>query len=124
MPANGAIRAQRALFVGVPPLGEFGYSQIRELSTKVLEILAAEAPDTKHLAMTIHGVNYGLDEVESAEQQLSGYREALSNGRYPGALQSISIVDLDDDRVKLLTEAFQKPIRSRSYSTGKAAPKS
>lgn len=106
--AQGAIGAPRVLYVGLPPLWGLGYSEIRDFSRKVLEIIAAEAPQTKTLAMTLHGVNMGLDLVECAEEQLDGIRDALRQGNYPSALRTILIVDINSDRVDLITDALDK----------------
>src|SRR5436305_14081913 len=59
------IQAHHALFVGVPSLEEFDYKEIQKFSAQVLSILAKEAPHTRHLAMTIHGAGFGLDETEA-----------------------------------------------------------
>jgi hypothetical protein len=106
--SRDAISARQVLFVGVPPLSAFGYREIRNFSATVLEILATEAPQTRHLAMTIRGANFGLDEIECAEQQLRGYQDALREGRYPKALRSISIAELDQDRVEALTALLER----------------
>src|SRR5260370_28083746 len=58
---KGSIAAHAVLFVGVPTLGDFGYQQIREFSAQVLNFLAQERPNTRYLAMTVHGVGFGMD---------------------------------------------------------------
>jgi hypothetical protein len=103
---HGSIRATHALFVGVPRLRSFSYPQIREFASQVLHILAGQAPTTKHLAMTIHGAGYGLDEVESCVVQVEGYLDALRAGSLPDALRRISIVDRDTGRVQRLRQAL------------------
>lgn len=105
---QGAVRAAQVLFVGVPPLDNFGYQQIRQFSARTLEILALKSPLTRRLAMTIHGANLGLDEIECANEQLNGYLDALRRGYYPTHLQSISIVERDNYRAELLAEFFEQ----------------
>ena len=102
-----AVSASKVLFVGVPQLYEFRYQQIREFSARVLEILAAVAPQTRRLAMTLHGPNYGLDAIECASRQLDGYRDALTQGTYPSSLRSIAIIERDSSRMELLSAYFQ-----------------
>lgn len=97
--ARGGLAAKQVLFVGVPPLAEFGYEQIRQFPTRVLEILADEAPATRDLGMTIHGANIGLDESECANEQLNGYQDALKNGHYPPGLRNIVIAERYDYRM-------------------------
>jgi hypothetical protein len=103
---RGCIGATYALFVGVARLRNFSYPQIRDFSAQVLHILADQAPTTKHVAMTIHGAGYGLDEVEACVAQIDGYLDALHDGSLPSALQRISIVDRDSGRVHRLRQAI------------------
>jgi hypothetical protein len=98
---RGCISAQHALFVGVPPIWEFSYPQIREFSTKVMKILADEAPNTKHLSMTIHGPGYGKDEVESAFSQFNGFIDAMKEGQFPRGARNSRSKYLCRDRCSL-----------------------
>ncbi|MBU4371030.1 MAG: hypothetical protein KKH02_01600 [Proteobacteria bacterium] len=66
-PAKGAVAARQVLFVGVGPLRQFGYKEIRAFSRKALEALAGEAPNAEHIVLTIHGPGYGLDEAYRVE---------------------------------------------------------
>ena len=77
LPSLGRIGAQYALFISVPTLYEFEYGEIRQFADNVLEGLAVSAPQTRSLAMTIHGVGYGLDESEALRSQVAGYFDAL-----------------------------------------------
>jgi hypothetical protein len=72
LPGNGRIAAKYALFVGVPRLLKFGYGQIREFVRYALQIVAQRLPQARHVAMTMHGIGYGLDERESFLSQLGG----------------------------------------------------
>jgi hypothetical protein len=114
---HGSIGAPHALFVGVPRLRAFSYPQIREFAAQVLHILAEQAPATKHLAMTIHGAGYGLDEVESCAAQVEGYLDALRAGSLPDALQRISIVDRDAGRVERLRQGLTTRFAENSALT-------
>jgi hypothetical protein len=80
------IRAARLLFVGVPTLREFGYREIRDFGRKVLSSLAGKAPETRHLALTLHGAGYGLDEVEAFEAEVAGLLDAISSHDTPDEL--------------------------------------
>ncbi len=104
------IHAPYVLFVGVPPLWEFGYQEIREFAVTVLNFLSQKAPTTRHLAMTIHGAGYGLDEVESLLAQFAGCLEVIQNGNAPSELEYISIVEINSDRVRRLRYGFEKNI--------------
>lgn len=102
------IKARHAVFVGVPALGEFGYGQIREFSASVLGVLAREAPGTRHLAMTVHGPEYVLDETEAILAYLSGYVDAQRARQSPPALERISIVDTNGGGCNVFARPWTK----------------
>jgi hypothetical protein len=99
---RGALAAGHALFVAVPPLWAFSYPQIDTFAAEALAILKAEARQVTHAAMTIHGVGYGLDEIEALVSQCSGLARAVGSRRVPPALERVSIVDIDSDRADRL----------------------
>ena len=88
-----SIAASRLLFVGVPPIYEFRYSEIRSFARKALAALAREAPHTRHVVLTIHGVGYGLDEVEAFESEIAGLVDAVRENECPEELEKITIVE-------------------------------
>jgi hypothetical protein len=106
--ARGSIAAKHVLFVGVKPLREFGYAEIREFAKKALLSLAGEAPSAKHVAMTIHGPGYGLDETEAFESELAGIVDAVTSGDFPGALTIISFVERNSGRARRLSASLMK----------------
>jgi hypothetical protein len=119
---NGGVRARHALFVGVPPLLRFGYREIREFAAATLRILSDEAPDTRHLAMTIHGPGYGLDEVEAVLAQFAGFLQAIQAGGLPLDLERISIVERNDGRVRRLRLALEKNLDDVDYASRVQSP--
>ncbi len=104
----GHIQAKQALFVGVVRLRDFRYEHVRELAVQALDILSREAPDTKHVAMTIHAAGIGLDEAEAFLSQFIGCVDALQAGRVPASLERLSIVEIVEDRVQRLRRALDK----------------
>jgi hypothetical protein len=100
----GRIAPARVLFVGVPPLNEFGYREIRVFARTVLTVVDHEAPETKHLSLTVHGPGYGLDEVEAFEAQLAGIIDAARSGDIPQSLRRITIVESNKARAQRLTD--------------------
>jgi|GEM_PF-618213 len=113
---EGRIKANHALFVGVPSLEYFDYPQIRQFAAQVLNVLARVAPNTRHLAMTIHGIGFGLDEIEAVHAQIAGYLDAFRGGLFPPHLESITIVDIDPDRVNRLRQGLEMSLRDASYA--------
>ena len=92
------------LLIGTVRLIHFQYQQIRDFGRTVIEQLARVAPETRHLAMTIHGVSYGLDELEVFQSQMAGIMEAFKNRQVPVALRQISIVEIDRKRASRLKQ--------------------
>ena len=111
VPTNSAISAENALFIGVVDLYEFGYREIREFARRVLSSLAGAASEVRHIAVTIHGAGYGLDEIESFEAEMAGFLDAIRSGDIPRSLKRITIIERNSGRVKRLL-----PILEELYS--------
>ena len=104
----GTTKFENILFVGVPYLDEFGYKEIREFSKEALKILSVNKPDISHIAMTIHGAGYGLDENEAIISQFAGLFEALQSGHFPKKLQKISIIENNHERLTRLRKVIDR----------------
>src|SRR5882757_4091706 len=88
--------------LGVITLRQFRYREIREFASRALMCLAGETPGARHVAFTVHGPGYGLDESESFLAELAGLIDAVSTGDIPGELIRISIVEQNPARSKRL----------------------
>ncbi len=108
--SEGRIAARTALFIGVGSLRDFSYAEIRDFSWKVMAALAGELPTTRHLALTLHGPGYGLDETEAFEAELAGLVDALTSGDYPPALDRISFVERNDGRANRLHTVLERVV--------------
>ena len=97
------IAATEVLFIGVVPLGRFDYQTIREFAHSVLSTLTAERPSLQHLAMTLHGVGFGLDETEAFRAEIAGVLDAVAARERPPGLIRVSIVERDAQAAKRLT---------------------
>ena len=91
--------------MGVPPLYELGYSEIREFANRAMQILAKNMPSAKHIALTIHGPGYGLDETECFLAQIAGLVDAFRSEAVPPFLQQITIVEKNQGRSAALTKS-------------------
>jgi len=109
---EGRIAARTALFIGVGHLEDFSYAEIREFARKVLASLAGELPTTRHVALTLHGPGYGLDETEAFEAELAGLVDALTSGDYPASLDRISFVERNNGRAKRLQAVLERLVPS------------
>ena len=105
---GGAIAASNVLFVGVGPLRQFGYGEIRAFARKALEALAGEAPHAVHVALTVHGPGYGLDETEAFESELAGLLDAINSGDFPADLKQLTIVEANPGRARRLATLLDK----------------
>jgi hypothetical protein len=103
MGSQGKVAAKSVLVVGVPPQQSFDYAQIRVFGKLVLDALAKSAPETRHIALTVHGTGFGLDETESFESELAGLVDSINVGHIPDKLERISIVERSIGRVKRLS---------------------
>ena len=97
--------APQLLFVGVPKARNFSYKAIREFGRNVLSSLNAQTIPTKKVAMTIHGVGFGLDEIEAFESQIAGLVDSIKEDDYPEDLEEIIFVEKSEKRAKRL-ESF------------------
>jgi hypothetical protein len=112
--SSGAIVADHVLFVGVPPLRQLAYAEIRAFGATVIRSLDREAGTLKHLAMTIHGPGFGLDEIESFFALFAGLIEGLADATSL-RLERVSIVEMKQDRVKRLGEALRQNLLQTNY---------
>jgi hypothetical protein len=102
LPSHPIIASSYILFLQVGSLWTFQYEQIRRFASDSLRILTKIAPGVKHIAMTIHGTGYGLDEYEAFRSQIAGFFDAFRNKLYPSQLERITIVEINPDRANRL----------------------
>jgi hypothetical protein len=114
----GQLSAPYVIFVGVPPLVQFTYAEIRKFGRVAIEAAVDEFPAASRIALTIHGVGYGLDEQECFLAELGGILEAFESGR-TGSLTDVYIVDRDPDRINRLKKLLHDTIRRGPVIKGK-----
>jgi hypothetical protein len=103
---QGALAAGKVLFIGTERLSLLGYDGYHRLAIEVLKALKNDASNTRHLVMTFHGGNHGLDENEAAISQLRGFMEAAATDQYPSALERITIVERAKNRYQRLQNSL------------------
>jgi hypothetical protein len=114
--SEGKLAAKNVLFVGVLSLYRFDYGQIREFSSYSLQVLARQMPNAEHVAMTMHGIGYGLDEKEAFLAQLAGLFDATHAGIAPSSLTRITIVEKNQRRASRLKQILEKNLPSETIS--------
>jgi hypothetical protein len=103
--SRGAVAAPHVLFLGVVPLGEFDYREIRSFTTRALAIVSEELPQAQHIAITMHGAGYGLDEREAFLAQLGGVMDAATKDI---SVQTILVVERDVGRAARLKSILRE----------------
>lgn len=98
----GELGSPRVLFVGVVWLRAFRYEAIRAFAKRALASLAQAMPAASHIALTLHGPGYGLDESEAFRSELAGLIDAFESRDCPDGLQRVTIVERDAGRVSRL----------------------
>jgi hypothetical protein len=116
-PSQAKILAKNVLFISVKDLRFFEYGEIQKFAFDVLKRLSEALPETKHLALTIHGVGYGLDESESFRSEMTGLIEAVQQNFFPPQLEKISIVERDYGRSQRLEKLLIEILPAKELST-------
>jgi hypothetical protein len=119
----GTTNFKKILFIGVKPLYDFGYQDIKRFAAHSLNVLGNRAPVTEHIAMTIHGVGFGLDENEAFLSQVAGILESIQNSSYPKALKKISIIERNKERCNRLKKVLEHFLNEQSNVTQKESSK-
>src|SRR5262245_23799948 len=102
---QGAITAQRALFVGTPRLGGFRYREMRQFARQAIEILSRQPFPVRILATTVHGAGYGLDIEEALRSLILGFQQGLTT--HPlSSLEQIVFVERNARRFEVLQHAL------------------
>jgi hypothetical protein len=104
---RGSLASPLALFVGTVRLGDFGYHEIRQFTMRALKALEAHS-GLKHVAGTVHGPNYGLDEDEAVLAFVGGLVEAFQRGTGPQGLERFTVVEVDARRAGRLRKAMER----------------
>ena len=121
VPSGGSPAASAVLFLGVPPLHEFGYEGIRTFGRRAIIEAAKAAPEAANLCLTLHGPNYGLDEAEAFSSELAGIIDALTENAAGPALRSITFVEHNASRAERLQEMLAAAIPTGALRSGAAA---
>lgn len=113
--AKGAIAARRVLSLGVPRLWRMGYAGVVSFGARALPAIRDEGGSCRHVAMTIHGPGFGLDEVEAALSLVAGLSSAITQGQVPPDLERVTIVEHNRRRAKSLSKALAKHLADEPH---------
>lgn len=105
---EGVLGARHVLFTGVVDIVHFRYKEIRQFAFDSLRYLSNTKPDSQHICFTLHGVHYGLDEIESFESEVAGLVDAIEQGLHPSGLKRITILEYDEPRARRLNQVLER----------------
>lgn len=126
---DGHLGARQVLFQPTPPLSRFEYAEIREFGSNVLRSLSMLNTRVQTLALTLHGIGYGLDEVESFRAEVAGIVDAVEADLCPPDLKQVVIIDRSGARVERLHDVLTRALpgglaRARKVLRGRASANS
>jgi len=111
--SRGRLGATQALFIGTPSLRYFRYGEIRSFGRSVLEVLTKIVPQTRRLAMTVHGAAFGLDELECFEASIAGLLDGIASGAFPPELSDIAILETVERRAERFDQEVDRLVKTR-----------
>jgi hypothetical protein len=103
--------ARAVVFVGVNSIWEFTYHDVRRFAREALSAVAEEIPEASSVALTLHGVGFGLDEVECFEAEVAGILDAIDRRDVPRTLRRVDVVEIDRDRVERMQGRLKSLLR-------------
>lgn len=90
--------AARVVFLGVPRQGVFGYADVRDFGHRALSAAGVAKPAARHVALTLQGIGFGLDETEAFEAELAGIVDAVEGRDMPAGLATVTFVERNAGR--------------------------
>jgi hypothetical protein len=118
--SDGGLAAGSVLFLGVAPLHKFGYEEIRVFGRRAVAEAAAVAPDAVEITLTLHGPNYGLDELEAFNSELAGVIDAITESAAGARLRTITFVERNEGRAQRMQDALASAIPGGALRSGLA----
>jgi len=112
-----AVGAQKVVFLGVPPLQEFGYPEIRLFARRAMALAGQEFPYVQEIALTLHGAGYGLDEIACFDAELGGLVDAVRLKTVPTSLERVVILEADVGRADRLRQYLDGTFANQHGST-------
>ncbi len=113
----GHMECRHVMFLGVPELWTFRYAEISDFAKNALIKIKKSLGSAHSVAFTIHGVGYGLDEVEAFQSQLRGIKNALDEGFISDKLEKIFIIEKDKDQFERLKKYANELLCNFNFSS-------
>lgn len=113
LPSRGKLSADQLLFLGSLDLHRFDYGQMRAFSRYAMRILSSKMPQARHVAMTLYGIGYKLNEEKSLLAQIAGLFDASNDGAIPASLDRITIVEGMPERAARLENILEQYLNKK-----------
>lgn len=113
---QGEIPAENVLYIPTVGPRKFTYAEIRKFTEKAFKILADQPHPIKHVAMTIHGMGFGLDEHEALMAQIGGIIDFMQSDEHNLNIEQISIIERSQRRAKRLQTAVAQFLDEVPYA--------
>ena len=120
--SDRAFAAAHVLFIGVEAVDRLDYREIRDFGRLAMAALARALPTARHVALTLHGTGYGLDETEAFESELAGVIDGITHDDPPAALETITFVEKDAARARRLVTVLQRLLPTGRIEWSDRAP--
>jgi hypothetical protein len=115
---NGSVAAAAVLFLGVAPLRDFGYQEIRVFGRRAVAEAAVLAPTAAEVCLTLHGPNYGLDEAETFNSELAGVVDAITENLAGAAVRTVTFIENNSGRAERMQQILASAIPGGSLRSG------
>jgi len=113
---NGHLPAKQVLYIPTSGPIRFSYAEIRNFTEKAFSTLAREDSNVNHVAMTIHGMGFGLDEHEALMAQIGGIIDFMQSNTHNLNIERISIIERSRRRAIRLQTAVALFLDEVSYA--------
>jgi hypothetical protein len=123
-PGRPHVAAQTVFFVGTRAVDEFSYSDIRRFGYKALCSVASALPGVTEVALTLHGVGYGLDEVECFDAEIAGLLDAIGSRDIPRTLTTITFLEVNPGRAARMRTRLASLVGPGTSTVSGAGPAS
>jgi hypothetical protein len=112
---RGALAAPLAMFIGVGAPSQLSYAGLRAYSSLMVRAVSSRG-DARHVATTIHGPGFGLDERAAFLSQLAGILTGIGQLQGQGDLERITVVERNSDRAEELGRALEDSLEEIPYA--------
>lgn len=106
-------------FLGVGPLFDFRYEDIRNFGRRVLEATEG-VQHVRTVCLTTHGSGYGLDEREAFLSLVAGLYDAINEGAHGADLVEVTILEKRHDRAKRLLNFLSATLDGRRHHSAES----